>query len=131
MLIRIAAVVCLAAMLSGCGGVSSPSNNQNEPFTGAVPSGGVGPVHTFNVSKVGEFSVVISQMTPQNIYIGMVYGQPAGNGCTQVQVNYAAHLNAQALGGQIEKGTWCVQLADVGYIPANTTATYTVNVSHP
>jgi hypothetical protein len=132
MLIRIAAVVSLAAMLSGCGGVSSPSSNQSQNFTGSVSSGGVGPVHTFTVSKVGEFFVTITQLAPdQNIFMGVVFGQQVGGGCTQTQANYAAHVNTQALGGQIEKGTWCVQVGDIGQVSTTTPTTYTLRVSYP
>src|SRR5262245_17623590 len=132
MLIRIAAVVCLAAMLSSCGGVSSPSQNQVQNFSGTVSSGGVGPIHTFTVGKVGEFFVTITALGPdQNIFLGVVFGQPANGGCASVQSNFAAHLNTQALGGQIEKGTWCVQLGDIGQVSTTTPTTYTVRVSYP
>jgi hypothetical protein len=132
MLIRIAAVVCLAAMLSGCGGVSSPSNNQSQTFTGTVSSGSAGQVHTFNVSKVGEFFVTITALAPdQNIFMGVIFGQPVSGGCTQTQVNYGAHLNTQALGGQIEKGTWCVQVADIGQVSPTTPTSYSLRVSYP
>ena len=46
-------------------------------------------------------------------------------------VNYAAHLNQQALGGQIQKGTYCVQVVDVGYVSTTTPTTYTLRVSYP
>ena len=139
MLIRIAAVVCLAAMLSGCGGVSSPSDNQSETFTGTVtstqssgPTPGAGPIHTFNVGKVGEFFVTITALAPdQNIFVGVVFGQLVSGGCTQNQVNPAAHLNTQAAGGQIEKGTWCVQVFDVGQVSPTTPTSYSLRVSHP
>src|SRR5438067_12946732 len=115
MLIRIAAVVCLAAMLSSCGGISSPSENHVDSFPGTVSSGSFGPIHTFTVSKVGEFFVTLTAVAPdQNIFLGIVWGQPVSGGCGQLQVNYAAHLNQQALGGQIQKGTYCVQVVDVG-----------------
>jgi hypothetical protein len=139
MLIRIAAVVCLAAMLSGCGGVSSPSQNTSQDFTGTVTSGqstsatpGVGPVHTFSVGNVGEFSATFTAIAPdQNIYLGVLYGQPANGVCNYIQTNNAAHLNAQALGGQIQKGSFCVQVFDVGYVSTTTPTTYTLRVSHP
>jgi hypothetical protein len=133
MLIRIAAVVCLAAMLSACGGISSPSENHVETPSGTVSSGGVGPVHTFTVDKVGEFFVTITALSPdQNIFLGIVAGQPANNTCpANLQSNFQAHLNAQALGGQIEKGTWCVQLGDVGFVSPSTPTTYTLRLSYP
>jgi len=133
MLIRIAAVVCLAAMLSSCGGVSSPSSNQVVTPSGTVSSGGVGPIHTFTVSKVGEFFVTITALAPdQNIFLGVVAGQPVGNTCPATfQANYQAHLNTQALGGQIEKGTYCVQLGDVGFVSPTTPTTYTLRISYP
>src|SRR4051794_37758053 len=107
MLIRIAAVVCLAAMLSSCGGISSPADNAVETFSGTVPSAnvgsGVGPVHTFTVGKVGEFFVTLTALAPdQNIFMGVIFGQPTNGGCAQEQANFAAHLNTQALGGQIQ-----------------------------
>src|SRR5262245_12190245 len=132
MLIRIAAVVCLAAMVSTCGGVSSPSQNQVQTPSGTVSSGGAGPVHTFTVSKVGEFFVTITALAPdQNIFLGVIYGQPVTGGCGQFQVNPQAHLNAQALGGQIEKGTYCVQVVDVGFVSPTTPTTYTLRLSYP
>jgi|SRR3954466_15550766 hypothetical protein len=132
MLIRIAAAVCLAAMLSSCGGISSPSENKIETFSGTVSSGGVGPVHTFSVGKVGEFFVTITALAPdQNIFLGLVYGQAVTGGCTQLQLNTQAHLNVQALGGQIQKGDYCVQVGDVGFVSPTTPTTYTLRVSHP
>jgi len=136
MLIRIAAVVCLAAMLSGCGGISSPSENHVETPSGTVSSltvgTGLGPVHTFTVSKVGEFFVTITALAPdQNIFMGVIFGQPVTGGCGQFQVNTQAHVNAQALGGQIEKGTYCVQVADVGFVSPTTPTTYTLRLSYP
>lgn len=134
MLIRIAAVVCLAAMLASCGGISSPSQNQTQNFSGTVPAGSSGPIHSFSVGKVGEFFVTITALAPdQNIFLGAVFGQPVngGQGCASFQTNYQAHLNAQALGGQIEKGTWCVQLVDIGFVSPTTPTTYTLRVSYP
>jgi hypothetical protein len=119
-------------MLASCGGISSPSQNQTQNFSGTVSSGGFGPVHTFTVSKVGEFFVTITALAPdQNIFVGLVFGQPQGAGCAQFQANFQAHLNAQALGGQIEKGTWCVYVADVGFVSPTTPTTYTLRVSYP
>jgi len=132
MLIRIAAVVCLAAMLSSCGGISSPSENKVEPFSGTVSSGGFGPIHQFSVGKVGELFVTITALAPdQNIFLGIVWGQPVNGGCAQFQTTTSAHLNSQALGGQIEKGNWCIQVFDVGLVSPTTPTSYTVRVSHP
>jgi hypothetical protein len=133
MLIRIAAVVCLAAMLCSCGGVSSPSQNQSQTFTGTVANLSYGPVHTFSTSKVGEYFVTITALAPdQNIFLGINFGQPASGGCGVVQSNYQAHLNAQALGGNIEKGTWCVQVLDInGMVSTTTPTSYTLRVSYP
>jgi hypothetical protein len=131
MLIRIAAVVCLAAMLASCGGISSPSENQVITPSGTVSSGGVGPVHTFSVSKVGEFFVTITSLAPDpNIYMGVWFGQPQNGGCAAFQSNIASR-GQQALGGQIEKGSWCVQLYDVGSVSATTPTTYTLRISYP
>jgi len=133
MVIRIAAVVCVAAMLSSCGSISSPSDNHVDTPSGTISSGGVGPVHTFTVSKAGEFFVTITALSPdQNIFLGIVWGQPASNTCQQLQSNFQAHLNTQALGGQIQKGTYCVQLGDSnGLVSPTTPTTYTLRISYP
>jgi hypothetical protein len=132
MLIRIAVVVSFAALLSSCGGISSPSENHVDTPTGTVSSGGAGPVHTFNVDKVGEFFVTITALTPdQNIYMGIVWGQPSGAQCAPYQANNFAIRGQQALGGQIQKGSWCVQVYDVGQVSSATPTTYTLRLSYP
>jgi hypothetical protein len=132
MLIRIAVVVCLAALLSSCGGISSPSENHVDTPSGTVSSGGAGPVHTFSVDKVGEFFVTITSLAPdQNIYMGIIWGQPASGGCAPIQANQFAIRGQQALGGQIQKGSWCVQVYDVGQVSTTTPTTYTLRLSYP
>ena len=120
-------------MLSACGGVSSPSSNHVETPSGTVSNGGAGPVHSFSVSKLGEFFVTITALAPdQNIYMGVLYGQPANGGCSPYQANNFAIRGQQALGGQIEKGSWCVQVYDANnQVSASTPTTYTLRLSYP
>jgi hypothetical protein len=124
-----ATLVILLACL-GCGGVTDPSKNTTETFTGTIAPGSPPTVHTFNVSNTGEFSVKVTSMTPTyNGYFATSLG--FGDGCSLVQQNTFSIVGAQALTGPIfQKGKYCVVASDV-YGTMTTTETYTMTVSHP
>jgi hypothetical protein len=131
---RLAVVVFLTAIIPACGGISSPSENTVEMFPGTVAVGGQGPTHNFSASKTGEFFVTITALTPDpNVFLGIAVGQQTGGGCSAINlggyVNNFAQRDRQALGGQIQKGNYCVGVYDVGYLTQ--AANYTLRVSHP
>jgi hypothetical protein len=130
MLIRIGAAVSLAAMLSACGGISSPSQNTVDTFTGTVTPGNA-DTHLFNVSKNGEVFVTITALAPDNIVVGVLIGQQTSGGCAPLlgYTNNFAQRGAQALGGGIDKGSYCVAVFDSGGVTQATT--YSLRVSHP
>lgn len=130
---RFPAILCFAALAaaSACGGIDSPSSNQVETLTGTVAVGDA-ISHPFSVGKTGELFATITQLSPDtNVLIGMSVGQATSSGCAPLIgfINNTAHLNAQALGGVIQKGSYCLQVFDAGFLtqPAN----YTVRLSHP
>jgi hypothetical protein len=131
---RFAAAVCLACALSACGGIVDPAKNTTENFAGTVPVGGISPsLHTFSVGKTGEIFVTITALSPdQNVLVGVVLGQPSNGQCLPYQgyINNVAQLNRQALGGQIQKGSYCVSVYD-GALTLSQPTNYTVRVSHP
>lgn len=126
----LAPAVCLLA-LTGCG-ISSPSNNMVENFSGSVAPGGSAS-HNFSVTRSGgEIQVTITALGPSpSAFMGVAVGQPVTGGCSPLlgYVNNTALLNRQALGGPIDKGTYCVAIYDPGTLTA--TQTYTLRVSHP
>ena len=129
----IAAAAFVFAVLASisCGGITDPSKNTTETFTGTVPPGGRGTVHTFNISNNGEYSVKVTSMTPTfNSFFGTFLG--TGDGCSlTVQVNTLSTVGAQSLNGPIfQKGAYCVLVYDA-YSTMTTTETYTLTVSHP
>ena len=126
------ALVAAGCLSVACNGITTPSNNTVDPFSGTLsPGGGVG--HFFTASKTGEYIVKLTALAPTaNALIGLalVAGNNDGTCTTSVfQQNNFSSLNVQALGGQIISGKYCVLVYDVGTI--TTAQTYTITVSHP
>jgi hypothetical protein len=127
-----------ALVVTGCGGLVDPSQNQNETFIGtvqvSVPGGAVsvGPVHSFNVSKQGEVTVHFTSMTPTSAAVlGAVFGQTVSGECAQLTVNNFSGLNRDPFSSLPiqQKGSYCIQMFDPGTLTV--AQNYTVQVSHP
>jgi hypothetical protein len=121
-----------AALLSvSCGGVTSPSNNRIDPFSGTLAPGGSNQVN-FSASNTGEFSVVITALTPvSNAVLGAYYGtqQNGGSSCAILSQG-AGTLNQVLLSGSIIKGDYCILIYDyLGNLTAN--ENYTLSISRP
>jgi hypothetical protein len=126
----ILAISLAALLLTACGGVTDPSKNQVEIFSGSVGLLAYGPVHVFNVSKTGELSVRVTSLTPTAAaVIGLIYGQPSGGSCAPLTSANLVGLNRDVFQGQIQKGSWCIQPYDSGFLTAPTN--YTLQISHP
>jgi hypothetical protein len=131
---RIAAAFVLAAALAaaGCHGITTPSSNTTDTFSNTLnPQSQNG--HPFSVSKTGEFTVKLTAWGPNsNLLVGLAWTQGNNDGtCTTaiLQQNNFVSLNAQALGGAIVSGKYCIFIYDVGTLTAP--QTYTITVSHP
>jgi hypothetical protein len=124
------AVIALSA--AGCNGITTPSNNVSDPFSGTLEPG-TQKSHAFSVSKTGEFTVKLTSWGPNtNLLVGLAWTVGNNDGtCTTsiLQQNNFVALNAQALGGQIVSGRYCIFIFDVGTLTA--AQTYTITVSHP
>jgi len=132
MRVRCVAVVLgiAGALTLGCGGITTPSNNQTESFSGTLEPRGT-KSHAFNVSRSGEFSAKLTAWGPNsNILAGLAWtlGNSDGSCSGLLQQNFVA-LNAQGLVGAVVPGKYCVAIYDLGNMTAN--QTYTVTVSHP
>jgi hypothetical protein len=125
-------VLLTALLVTGCGGLTDPSKNQVDQFSGTVPVAGYGPVHLFNVSKTGELSVRIIAMSPTaTAIVSVIYGQAVSGGCGPLSENDFVGLNTgETFQGQIQKGSYCIQVADP-YTRLAAAQTYTLQVSHP
>jgi hypothetical protein len=124
----IAAAVLAGLVAIGCGGVTDPSKNQSETFTGALTPGGRWN-QTVNVSNGGEFSVKLTALSPTpTAVLGMVWAQ--GANCELTLQSVYASLNQQALAGAIfQKGAYCVLVYDPGTL--SVAQNFTIIVSHP
>src|SRR5262245_45204320 len=63
----------LALSLPACG-ISSPSNNKEETFSGTLTVGGANP-HNFSSGNTGEFSVKVTALSPDSaVLVGIAFG---------------------------------------------------------
>src|SRR5205823_5656535 len=114
--------VLLLATLAACGGVVDPSKNQTQTFPGTVPVGSSGPLHTFNVSKGGEISAVVTSFTPtlpSGTLFEVIYGQVVSGQCSPLSVNQFAVVGATVVSGAIIPGTYCIAIVDEGFFKVN------------
>ena len=134
---RILPAVMLAitgAVAMSCGGVTDPSKNVTETFSGTIQPGRTDTAKPFNVTSTGEFTVKLTALAPvTGTPVGIELDQDPSNGNCQnlltYQRNAFATLNVQALSGQIFANHYCVQAYDVGALTA--ASTYTITISHP
>lgn len=138
MMKRQASAIVVALFLSACGGINSPSSNKVETFTGTVQPANFGPTHSFSLSGSGEVLVTVTNITPGNVFLGVVYGQLLGSSCGPIQQTAVstANLGKTAITAQaFAKGEYCVALFDAaaaqGLTPFSLAQNYTVTVSHP
>lgn len=118
-------------MTLACGGITTPSSNVTDTFSGSLAVKGINP-HTFNVSNTGEYTVKLTNWGPNsNLLVGIELTVRENDGsCTSIiQQNLFAVLNIQALNGAIVSGKYCVAIFDVGTMTA--AQNYTMTVSHP
>ena len=135
---RLAIALLLALFAASCGkGPVDPSENITDRFSGTVQPASIGePVAHFTISRLGEFNVVMTAMTPGNAFPGIGWGQWTGASCSLTgQTNVVQALNRTVLSGQIFiKGDYCVIVLDgtnLGAPPLTVAQNYTIQVSHP
>jgi hypothetical protein len=127
--------VLLLLAASACGGVTDPSNNQNQPFSGTVQPGGTSEILFFNASKSGEITITVTNMTPtlpSGTFFVVAWGQAAnGNQCLlNLGANSLAVVGATAITSAITPGSYCVAIQDT-YQAFKTAEQFSLTVSHP
>ena len=135
MRVSAAALLAVAGLVAAsCGGITDPSKNTVENFSGTLAVGG-NAAHPFSASKSGEISVKVSALAPTaNAFVGLIWAQAASDGSCSANVgilqqNNFAQLNVPAISGAIISGKYCMIVYDVGAFTAP--QTYTLAVSHP
>ena len=129
-------VACaLVGVLFGACGITNPSSNSTDTFSGVV-SPGTQPgdarnLFTFIVNNNGgEYSATITALSPDTgATVGIARGQMISNGCGILEQTGLAGLNRTALSAPITKGTFCIEVFDNGLVARP--ETYTLSVSHP
>ena len=121
------AVACLT--IAGCGGITDPSKNTVESFSGTIAVGG-SAVHQFSSSK-GEISVKLTALAPtSNASVALIWTQATSDGsCAGILQQNFAQLNVPAISGVIISGRYCIVIQDIGQFAVP--QTYTIAVSHP
>lgn len=127
---RLLAVVLVAAVVSaGCGGVTDPSSNTVESFSGSLSPGGVA-IHTFSAGKNGEVQLKLTAIAPNAAsLIAWFLGQPVSTVCSPFTSITSAGLNSAPFAYPVNKGTYCVEILEPG--TSSVVQSYTIQVSHP
>jgi hypothetical protein len=129
----IAVAIGMALSIAACGGVSSPSTNVREPFSGTLLPGGE-TFHAFNVpDRRGEYEIALTTMNPVAV-IGIALGQMINvSGTSTCLATASANPFAtvgKTIGGQIQQGSYCALVYDANK-SLTTPVAYTITVSHP
>ena len=132
----LAAIGLTAALSLGCSGVTTPTSNKTENFSGTVAVGGI-VIHDFTTSIDGEFFITVTSASPDsNTTFGLRYGQLNGTNCSSVGVTLARVGTNGFQNIYARKGNFCVAVYDPA-LDGNTinqltrAESYTISVSHP
>jgi hypothetical protein len=130
--LRKALVVGLVAgtslALPACG-ISTPSSNTVENFSGSLAVGGINS-HEFRAGRTGEIEVTVTELSPESgVFIGVGYGQMISGQCQLISRYDFARVGQLAMSQPISSGQFCAFIYDPGSFTQ--TNTYTLRVSHP
>jgi hypothetical protein len=132
---RLGIALVLAALAAACG-VTDPSKNQVQTFTGTLqPSTAATGQQTpnINVSKTGEIIITVTSLTPPvplGTFFGVIFGQVVSNQCAVFSNNQFATVGTTAIDTQVTSGTWCIIIYDprgIFTVPED----FVIKVSHP
>ncbi len=131
-LVRFLAAVAVSVSLAACGGVSSPSTQSSEDFSGTLDPLGQS-FKTFSASKTGELQVTLQTLTPRPVvgFVVLALGAPANGGCSLLRYVALQAAVGTPYSSYVDiKGTYCIIVADAnGILPSQ--VSWTMRVSHP
>jgi hypothetical protein len=102
-----------------------------EAFTATMDQLG-SVTHAFTVGTTGSMQIKLTAVEPLATMALGVALTSGGTACgSDIAQNTNARSGAAALTGTATAGSYCVRVFDAGNIPASTSVTYSVEVSHP
>lgn len=102
-----------------------------EAFTATMDQLG-SVTHAFTVAATGSLQIKLTAVEPLATMALGVALTSGGNACgSDIAQNTNARSGAAALTGTAAVGSYCVRVFDAGNIPASTSVTYSVEVTHP
>jgi hypothetical protein len=122
-------------MVISCGGnPNTPTETSEEPtapvyitFSGTLTVNG-GETHAFTVPKAGGVVVVLADVTPNGVIVGLSLGTWNGGICTVVLASDDAAEGARLIGAITEAGNLCVRIYDTGNVTVPTA--YSIQVEY-
>jgi hypothetical protein len=129
--VRFAAALALLGALGACG-VTNPSDLMTQTFQGTIAAGGAPVVFSFSTNKTGEFIATLTSLTPDSgAAVGVAYGQPSSGVCNLIQQMTAGPNGSPAFDFQLPEGAYCLEVLDIGFLPAGRTEAFTLVISYP
>ena len=102
-----------------------------ESFTATMDQLG-SVTHAFTVGTAGPLQVKLTAVEPLATMALGVAVTTGGTACgSDIAQNTNARSGATALSGTAAAGSYCVRVFDAGNIPASSSVTYSVDVTHP
>ena len=130
----------VSAVLPLCGACGSNSGTSTvaptpvttaEDFTATIDQSG-SMTHAFTVAAAGTVQVKLTDVEPLTTMALGVAVTTGGSACgSDIAQTNNARSGTTALSGNAAIGSYCVRVFDAGNIPAETSVTYTVEVTHP
>jgi len=130
-----AAAIAVCCCGAACGGITDPSQNQTQTFSGVLNHGDPIKFYPFTSSKTGEVSAKFTALAPvSNVLLGVLLAQAGGGGSCAgdlalVNRTDFAQLNVSVFLGQLPGRQYCLGVYESQ--PLTQAATYTVVVSYP
>lgn len=121
----LAAAGCDDATTATSPTVTSPVT---ELFSGQFMPGGTA-AHAFTAASAGTVSITLSQLGPQaGLVVGLGIGIPQsnGSGCLMTQIMEAGAATSPQLTVQVDQGSYCVRLHDLGTLASQVAFTVTI-----
>ena len=120
---------------ASCGGDANSPTEPTAPdpsvivnFSGTLMVNGA-ETHPFSVARAGGVSVILTDVTPDGVIVGLTLGTWNGSTCIAVFSSDRADEGERILGAASSAGNLCVRVHDtVGLTEA---ITYTIQVEHP
>jgi hypothetical protein len=134
--VAICSLLIVSALLTGCGGDSSPtapttpSSPVTETFSSnLVVQGSVWRIVT--ASQAGTLTATLTTTNQPSVVVGVAMGLRNGatTGCLLNNSTTAAAGSAPQLSAQVDAGDYCVKLFDVGTL--TTPMSFTLTIVHP